>query len=458
MPGVAHRKDEEVETEAEQAEAVDEQQDAADQRVAVRESHQAIEREELPDDEARETSPDVDESELDTDGAKVIAKRGKTVRLGGGTHEVTRKDSLWELSKTTYGHGKYWKRIRAANPGKVRARSNGTRDLIRNGDVLALPVLEIPPADALEALTANDPNLRAMTDGLEGDALLQMLEVSANTGMTYSQMVSEQRYFMEQQAEARGISVGEYIEQLAQGSGGSVDTSGWDNLSSAEQEAWQERFDAIEPRVRTESRPEIVEVIQAAEDKGAGHIAFDAHEVLARNAFATGVGGNMLVGMEWVEAAEQDLERVAASVMHEMVAHASHGKRIAAGIGQEAVNSLDDAELDKVSDPKHAWMIFGYWELEIFAELYEFTYDSDANLTDHPFDVDASGNELSHPKNKDMNDVRELLGEAKERTAPSLLPGLVQALWHRIENDPKIVDRARELFLRDVRAVMGDVL
>lgn len=56
------------------------------------------------------------------------------------------------------------------------------------------------------------------------------------------------------------------------------------------------------------------------------------------------------------------------------------------------------------------------------------------------------------------HDVKRQLQQAKAGTAPSLLPGLLQGLWRRIQNEERICDQARAMFLRDVREVLGDVL
>ncbi|GIK55932.1 MAG: LysM peptidoglycan-binding domain-containing protein [Chloroflexi bacterium] len=74
-------------------------------------------------------------------GTELIQKNGETmVDRGGGTHEVVAGDSLWRIAEQTYGHGRYWRDIYRANPGKA-ARGG---DLILVGVILTLPVLQVP--------------------------------------------------------------------------------------------------------------------------------------------------------------------------------------------------------------------------------------------------------------------------------------------------------------------------
>lgn len=254
VPALAHREDVASIAALDSSAVVDAQSERDDQAVAVRESHAAIGREGIADERGdkdapeveREVSPEVDEAEVAAE-VEAAAKRGKTVELGGGDHVVTSKDSLWSLSAATYGHGKYWKKLRAANAGKVRARRDGTRDLIRDGESLVLPVLEIPTLEAMQAFAGDDASLRDIAVGmsdadyeaflatmptgtrLDKAALLQQVEIARSTGMTYVEMVAEQRRFWEEQAAAEGVSVGAYVaDKAAHGHGQKHSTEAWD--------------------------------------------------------------------------------------------------------------------------------------------------------------------------------------------------------------------------------------
>jgi hypothetical protein len=58
---------------------------------------------------------------------------------GGGTYEIVKGDTLWAIAERTYGHGRYWREIYRANPGKARDGGN----LIFPGTILDLPPINI---------------------------------------------------------------------------------------------------------------------------------------------------------------------------------------------------------------------------------------------------------------------------------------------------------------------------
>ena len=75
--------------------------------------------------------------------ADAIQKQdGHTETRGGQTYEVVAGDSLWRIAKNTYGHGRYWRKIYEANPGKAARGGN----LILIGTLLNLPPLQVPVA------------------------------------------------------------------------------------------------------------------------------------------------------------------------------------------------------------------------------------------------------------------------------------------------------------------------
>src|SRR5690606_18049348 len=78
-----------------------------------------------------------------------------TVPRGGREHTVVAGDTLWRIAAATYGSGAHWRAIMAANPGKVHRGG----DLILVGEVLRLPVIEVPelrPDPVEEPATGGD--------------------------------------------------------------------------------------------------------------------------------------------------------------------------------------------------------------------------------------------------------------------------------------------------------------
>ena len=58
---------------------------------------------------------------------------------GGEPYEIVEGDTLWDIAERTYGHGRYWRDIHRANPGKARDGGN----LIFPGTVFDLPSIAI---------------------------------------------------------------------------------------------------------------------------------------------------------------------------------------------------------------------------------------------------------------------------------------------------------------------------
>jgi len=81
-------------------------------------------------------------SNSDQQADSIQRQDGHTETRGGQTYEVVAGDSLWRIAKNTYGHGRYWREIYNANPGKAARGGN----LILIGTLLTLPVLQVPAA------------------------------------------------------------------------------------------------------------------------------------------------------------------------------------------------------------------------------------------------------------------------------------------------------------------------
>lgn len=63
-----------------------------------------------------------------------------TVHPKGGTpYEIVEGDTLWAIAERTYGHGRFWRDIHRANPGKARRGGN----LIFPGQIFDLPAINV---------------------------------------------------------------------------------------------------------------------------------------------------------------------------------------------------------------------------------------------------------------------------------------------------------------------------
>lgn len=399
------------------------------------------------------------------------APKGRKVTLGGSTHIVGPGDSLWSLADQTYGNGKYWREIKKANPGKVR----GAKNVIRDGDELVLPELEVSTLAAIAGLEdepdamrdaivgMTDEEYEGFLDGLspaqraEHGPLIQHAEMVRQTGMTLDEMGDEQKAFMEEQAAARGISVGELMKQEAEGRGfGGNSTKEWDDTPEPAKREFKRRFLAVIEVVRDTAPPDVKSVLDEARKKGGGKFIWEPRKVVEHGAFAFSRNDwNLYCGTLWVEQAEIDPARVYASIMHEMLGHPSYGKQ---NLGGEVIDgawedlSEEDQEVARTSQ-KPVGTAYTYMETEIFAELYEFRYDTEHNRTDHPFAHGPGGVDVTNDKR--LDDVKTRLTHFQSAFEPTIARGLVMGLWRRVEGDPRIVSEAKDLFRAAVDDVFG---
>lgn len=202
------------------------------------------------------------------------AADGSTVVAGGGTHIVKEKETLWTIAEGEYGDGKYWTRIRDANPGRV---VNG--HLVKVGAELVLPRIEVPTLAAMRekidarndqdglrdlAVGMSDDQYGAFLSGLdqaEKDAngkLLQIVEMMRSTGRTLEELGDDQRAWIELEAARLGKFPGQVVRERVDKEGhGGRPTKDWDKLDEPTRGEWKARFDAVEAAIRAKAPPDV---------------------------------------------------------------------------------------------------------------------------------------------------------------------------------------------------------
>ncbi|WP_428264504.1 LysM peptidoglycan-binding domain-containing protein [Haliangium sp.] len=389
----------------------------------------------------------------------VVQREGEgTVSRGGGEHVVVRGDTLWDIAQATYGHGRYWTRIRDANRGRVFRGGH----LIHPGVTLTLPAIEVPILDTMrrneddpEALrdfagSISDADYQAFLGALDAEEreanaqFLQLVEMMRSSGMTMQELADEQRTFLEGEAARRGESIGTYIHgQIATHGYGGGSATWWPSLTPDEQADWEERFRRVQEAVRGAATDDVRQIIEQAEAAGGGFVW--APEDCERNgAFGfTRIDHRLYVGRRWVEAAEADPTSVFANIAHEMGGHNEYGEPLHGfAIMEQVVADLPEDERDEaLSGGNSLFSTYGYMETEIFAELREHTYDRDDNPTDHPSD-----------------DVGHQLERIRDAFAPRVAEALVRGLWRRVQLDDRVPEPSKELFRTNAEAIFGITL
>jgi hypothetical protein len=383
------------------------------------------------------------------------------VRRGGGSYTSRPKDSLWRIAELTYGHGMYWPRIAAANPGRVQAGN-----VIHPGVTLSLPEIWVPILDVLLALGRNPAALRDFARSLpdrDYEALwtgltpqqrqrhaifLQSVELIRSSGMTLDELAAAQLTFLRTQATAAGQTVGEYLRGEADTRGyGGAEATRWNGLTSAQQRAWRERFNAVQRSLRTTAPPDIRDILHGAERRGGG-IRFMPAEVERNRAFAYTQGDNTLyVGLSFVEAAERDLSIIYPNVSHELLGHNVYGSHeYGWAIMERVLALLPRAQRDLATSGSNSlYSAYGYMETEIFAELYEDRYDSPNNPTDRPF-VGRLGRPADVPKQLQV--IHNIF-------APAVCAALVRGLARRVQIDDYITPGTKSSFRQAVTNEYG---
>ncbi len=449
----------------------DDTADSVQQSAVDASARSAVEIEAQKDDSGDASKADAKGTPPDAEAAKPAdPSLGKAVKVGGGTWTVTRADSLWKIADQIYGSGTYWNEIKKANKAKV----HGPTNIIRDNDVLMLPVLDIPTMKAIKNFEDQPEQLRDLVVGmspeeyagflantkqaeLEKNAeLLQAAEMMRSTGMTMDEMNAEQLDFLEKEAKKKGLSVGAYVKDVVAKKGyGAGTAKDWDKNSPDQKKAWHERFKKLIANIKSSAPPDVKGIIKDSESKGGSFVWNpDTTEELGAFAYTSG-DWSLHCGTRFVEVGEKDPSVCFANIAHEMGGHNYYGNTQGGAIQDGALDKMSEADRTEAeSGGNHMHSAYGYMETEIFAELYEYRYDSDKNPTDHPFATDPKGNDMTKTP-KRVSDVKNQLTRIKEAFAPKVAEGLIRGLARRVTIDPRIMDEAKTLFRADVLAVFG---
>ncbi len=311
--------------------------------------------------------------------------------------------------------------------------------------------------DALKSLKADPKKLRDVViaipakqyerffDNLSGDdrsanlRFLQDIEMMRSSGMTPDEMAGDQKKYLEAQATAEGKSVGEYIggEVAKRGYGGNAPVW-WSSLTPDQQDERKKKFAEVLEKIRKRAPKEIREIISSAEAAGGG-IVFDPDKAEELGAYGVRSGDKLIVGKSWLETAENDIKDVYDNISHELGGHREYGDKPSWEIMQSVLASLPPAERAKATGgAKSPYSAYGYMETEIYAELRELPYTTAGSQSDNPAD-----------------DVEKQLEKIKEAFSPAVAEALVRGFRRRIQLDPKITGKARDIYDEKVKTVFG---
>jgi hypothetical protein len=268
---------------------------------------------------------------------------------------------------------------------------------------------------------------------------LQLLETIRSTGMTVDEMAAAQKSNLEAKAAAQGVGVGEQIrgEVNVRGYGGYTATN-WPSMPLLIKAVWYARFGLAYLSVFASAPREILEILKATKDAG-GDILFKPQELeeAGPNTLGGNVGDDLWVGTRWVEAAGKNPENVYANIAHELGGHREFGETLSWTVMEKTMALLPPQERTIAeSGPRDLNTAYDYMETEIYAELRELPYWHEGVVGDEP-----------------TKDVERQMKNIKEAFAPVVAEGLIRGLRRRIQADPAVSQKARDVFDQKANAV-----
>lgn len=156
---------------------------------------------------------------------------------------------------------------------------------------------------------------------------------------------------------------------------------------------------------------------------GGGAVRWDAERIDASGYVAIQTTRNLHVGTDWLAAANADVRAAHANIAHEVGGHLFYGAPLSCRILVQALG--DDERLDR----EELFFAMAYPESEIYSELKELPFASEANMGDAP-----------------EADVAARITQIRAEFPTGVAEVLLWAMGARFAADPTLTPEAIELF------------
>jgi hypothetical protein len=214
-------------------------------------------------------------------------------------------------------------------------------------------------------------------------------------------------------------------------------TTPWD---TADQPAWKKRADAAWKSVVASVKGTELEKIAKGVD-----FRFEPKEALEGGFYAQQDGHKLVVGMSWVQIAEQDPKNAWENLAHEMAGHFEYGDTYAEEIMDSALSGLSRKDRKRFKgDSQKFFETYEYPETEIYASLWQRRYRVPVTGAARP-----SGG--IHP---DANIVNKL-NVMKDVLHPEVAQAVLKELKRRVDKNDQILQRDKDFFVAKVKEIFG---
>jgi Domain of unknown function (DUF4157) len=224
---------------------------------------------------------------------------------------------------------------------------------------------------------------------------------------------------------------------------GTNPTVQWTTLSEADKKNWTDKRapEAWNKAITSIKGTEIENVMKGKTFK------FDPVKALEKGWFAGQDGTALTFGMSFVENVEADPKNVWPILVHEMGGHHEYGTTYTTKIFNKAIETLPEparTEMQKPENLTRLYYAYQYSETEIYSALRQKRYDDP-----------VSGTKPKHGGMLPEANITNHLNRIKTGFPSEVAKAILLELKKKVDASTEILDRDKQYFVRQVKAILG---
>ena len=217
-------------------------------------------------------------------------------------------------------------------------------------------------------------------------------------------------------------------------------TTAWTTLSAADQANWKTRAAAAWASLVTS-----VKGTELEKNTVGATYNFDPETALKNGWYAWQNNKTLSFGMSWVKMAELDPKNVQENLAHELGGHLEYGTTYGSEIMSAAIDLMPAADRDKWrKDSQKFFEAYEYPETEIYSAIRQLRY------TDPLTGPKPSSGGIDPYAN-----VPKRLNGMKDVLQPDVAKAVLIELKRRIDASPEILQRDKDYYVAQVKAIFG---